>query len=109
MLILLFLSNLVNILASARMGNSIPLQSSSADCSIKSFVILSGWLFVGFNALVIHHLKHSSSSFFILIITFLLASSGGSGMYELPFNGLYIAVLISNFTTALNLQLLPRI
>src|SRR6218665_1160337 len=74
--------------ASAATGNSIPLQSSFFDCSINLLVILWGLLSVGFNALVIHHLKHSLSSFFILIIAFLLASSTGNEMYELPFNGL---------------------
>src|SRR6218665_1059145 len=99
MLIPLFLSNLFIILASAVTGNSIPLQLSAFAFSLKSSVILSGWLPTGFNALVIHYLKHSASWFFKLIIAFLLASSTGNGMYELPFNGLYKTVLMSNFTT----------
>src|ERR1043165_2974061 len=106
---LLFRSNLFIILAFAATGNSIPLQLSSFDFLIKSFVILSGLLFDGFNALVIHHLKHSQSSFFRLIIAFLLASFSGNGMYELPFKGLYTILCISNLTTAVNLQLLPCI
>src|SRR6218665_1654980 len=51
---------------------------------INLLVILWGLLSVGFNTLVIHHLKHSLSSFFILIIAFLLPSSTGNEMYELP-------------------------
>src|ERR1700761_965797 len=107
--ILLFLSNLFIILASGATGNSMPSQLSFSDCVRNIFVILSESLATGFNALVMHHLKHSLSSFCILIMAFLLAKTGGSGKYELPFKGLYAIVLISNFVTALNLQLLPRI
>src|SRR5688572_16279631 len=106
---LLFLSNLLITFASAATGNSIPYQLSSSDCLISSFVILYECSSTGFKALVTHHLKHSSSSFFILIIAFLLAKYSGSGIYELPFNGLYSTVSISNFKTALKRQLLPLI
>src|SRR6218665_667817 len=76
-----------------------PLQLSAFDFSFSSPLILSGWYSTGFNALVIHHLKHSLSTFFKLIIAFLLSNSVGNLMYELPFNGLYTTVLISNLTT----------
>src|SRR6218665_4185100 len=56
------------------------LQSSFSDCSRRAFVILSESLSTGFNALVIHHLKHSSSSFSIFIIAFLLAKYFGNGI-----------------------------
>src|SRR5688572_6784093 len=79
-LILLFLSNLLITLASAATGNSTSDQSSSSDCLINSFVILSECSLTGFKALVTHHLKHSASSFFILIIPFLLIKHFGSGM-----------------------------
>src|SRR6218665_649475 len=108
-MLVLFFSNLVITEVSAATRNSIPLQSSFLDCSINLLVILWGLLSVRFNALVIHLLKHSLLSFFMLTITFLLAISTGNEMYELHFNGLYVTVSTSNFTTAINLQLLPRI
>src|SRR5215469_3517810 len=80
MQILLFLSHLLIILASGATGNSMPFQLNFSDCILNIFVILSESLSTGFNALAIHHLKHSSSSFFILIIAFLLAKIAGSGI-----------------------------
>src|SRR5215469_2800139 len=77
---ILFLSHLLIILASGATGNSMPFQLNFSDCILNIFVILSESLSTGFNALVIHHFKHSSSSFFILIIAFLLAKIAGSGI-----------------------------
>ena len=109
MLKLLFLSNLLITFSSTATGNLIPSQFNNFACSFNCSVILSECFTIGFNALVTHHLKHSSSSFFMLIIAFLAANSFGNGMYDLPFNGLYVPVLISSLMTDFSLQLLPFI
>src|SRR6218665_278193 len=85
-----------------------PVQSSWCACSRKAVVIRSESLSTGFNDLVIHHLKHSTSRFCMLTIVFLLASFSGSGMYEAPRNGTYLAKGISSFSTDTNLHPLPR-
>ena len=56
------------------------------------------FLFAGFKALAIHHLKHWLSVFFMLMSSLLLARNFGRGTQELPFSGSYPTVWISSAT-----------